>query len=163
MKITQGIAQNVAEKMVQKKRTEREKLYVELRKIVTEYASGKIPKEVLKTFKNHASYFEPKGYIYFVGNGFQYVSLGINGSLPLGNNNKFTPDDAISKPVRLLLDKIKDKTKEIDELYSEIKNALLHFRTYAKVQSEFKEAAIHLPKIQCEAVIINIEKIREKL
>lgn len=58
---------------------------------------------------------------------------------------------------------IKDLKRKAEQLHDEITTALIRLKTFKKVETEFKEAYIHLPKTVSQALVVNIDKIREKL
>lgn len=163
-RISKTLAQNVASKLVEKKRTELGKMRIELSEYIHDWYVTKIPKDVMKLFKAQKKWFSTRGSISFCGNGFNYKSFGFRTELPTGGDYNIMPDETCAKEVTLMVNAIEKKEDEIDRLHSEIKHALIGLKNYSNIEKEFPEAYKLLPKEnQCTAIMVNVDKIRERL
>lgn len=163
-RISKTLAQNVASKLVEKKLIELKKMREELSQYVHDWYVTKIPKDVMKLFKAQKKWFSTRGSISFCGNGFNYKSFGFRTELPTGGDYNIMPDETCAKEVTLMVNAIEKKEDEIGALRNEIECALIGLKNYSNIEKEFPEAYKLLPKEnQCTAIMVNVDKIRERL
>lgn len=161
-RITKQIAENVAIKLTEKQAKEIKDLQSELKDKFTEIYLKTIPKEVLDLFKKHPDFMETRSSMQLQGNGFNYQYIGLNASYPC-KNHVFTPSPQDAKILLSQINDVYNKKSELSKLKLEIETLVFGLRTYAKVKSEFPEAAPFLPKATSTALMVNISDLRKKL
>lgn len=164
-RITKDIANYVASKLTEKKKVEIEKLEKTFKENAYNAYLMKIPKDVMEISKKYKNYFKLIDQYKIAGNGWNYEYIYMNASLPScdGNYATIQLDEKTSQSLLKEHNNIKDLKRKKEQLQDEIFTALIRLGTFKKVENEFKEAYIHLPKSVSQALVVNIDKIREKL
>ena len=164
-RITKEIAKYVAGKLTDKKQTEINKLHKSFEENAFNAYLKKIPKDVLECFNKHKRYFETTTQLKMVGNGWNYEYISIGKELPSMNGSYPTPqfDEKTSQVLLKEYQKINELKAKLKPLKEEIETALIRLGTFKKVEIEFKEAYTHLPKTVSQSLVVNVDKIREKL
>ena len=164
-RITKEIAKYVAGKLTDKHKKEIEKVHNELKEMAYDAYSKKIPKDVLLAFEKNKSWMYKCESIRAVGNGFNHEYLYLSKQLPSKDGSYVTVqfDEKTSDKLRKHKNLLNSLNKKQEDLFDEIETALIRLGTFKKVEAEFKEAYIHLPKTVSQALVVNIDKIREKL
>jgi hypothetical protein len=164
-RITKQIAEEVAKKLVAKKR-ETLKLWKQVfSEKITKICHEKVPFEVLVVFEKHPKYFKTTNRFRPVGNGWNSQYLDLNTYLPNSNYDYFSFEMEVKTSNALLKEynKNKDEQKQIDELQRDLVNTLLNLKTYKSVTENFPEAVEHLPKIVNNTVALNLSDIRNRI
>jgi len=164
-RITKEIAKQVAVKLTETKRLEIEKLNKTFKENAFKAYEKKIPKEVLICFAKHPNYFDTTTQIKMIGNGWNHEYIDITSKLPSNDSSWPKPqfDEKTAQSLLKEYDKINKLKKEFSALKAEIENALIRLGTYKRVGEQFNEAYEHLPANISQALIVNVDKIREKL
>lgn len=164
-RITKDIANYVANRLTEKKSEEISKLQKSFEEISFKAYEKKIPKEVMDCFAKHKKYFDTTTQLRMVGNGWNYEYVSIGEELPT-NSGSYPNPSFDEKTNQLLLtqhQKISDLKSKLKPLKEEIITALIRLGTFKKVEIEFKEAYPFLPKTVSQSLVVNVDKIREKL
>ena len=164
-RITKEIANYVANKLTDKKKVEIEKLEKTFKENAYNAYLKKIPKDIIELSKKYKNYFKWIDQYKISGHGWNYEYIYMSASLPScdGNYATIQLDEKTSQSLLKEWQNIKDLKRKKELLHDEIFTALIRLGTFKKVETEFKEAYIHLPKTVSQALVVNIDKIREKL
>lgn len=166
MQISKMTAEQIATKLVEKKRKEVDELDQEIKKLCTEKAESQVPSEVHKLFKVHSEFVETACEAYLDGHGLsrEYIKLSKNVPAPNGYRVIIKMDAAFGKKILTLLNKKKDKNDATVKLKNEIIQALLTLRTSKQIIEKFPEAAALLPS-QSKGLLpaLNLKPIRDQL
>ncbi len=161
-RITKQIAENVTEKLVNKKRNELIQINDKISELATQIVLKNTPKEVLNLFKTRKNYFQSTSSVRFDNNDFKWEWFTLYETLP-SDNNHYPISDEESKKMFDLINK-RDKAKsDLRKLKSEIYQALINLKTFKRVESDFPEAFEFLPKNGSTALVVNVESIRKQL
>ena len=164
-RITIGISEGVANKLVAKKREEYQALCLAQREYADKLVINQTSAEVMKAFEKFPEYINSQ--ICFKADypGFGHGSFNTTKNLPCRESSNYI--DISEEEAKILLDMIdecKSVRKSIDELYLECKNTLLSLKTFKRVEEFFPEAAKFLPKNSASYLpAVNISKLQEKL
>lgn len=161
-RITKQISENLAVKLTEKQALKIKNLKANLEDIFTEMYLKTIPIEVIDFHSKFPKYTETRQNIQCTGNGFQWQYLNFNKSIP-SISNAFAPNEKDARILLKLLNEIEDKNSELSKLKREIEVLVFGLRTYAKVNSEFPEAAPFLPNSVPSDLMVNISDLRKKL
>jgi len=166
MRISQTLANQIALKMVKEKRSIQSELQVKYREYFTGVAEKKVPKDVMEFFKKHSEYVKTTSSMRVDGKGFNRLDVHLTRAIPSVSPNCYyehvdLTETEAEKGKKLHQEWLKMKDNN-DALEVEIETALINLRTYANVQKELPEAAIHLPE-QGLTVIVNTADLRKKL
>jgi len=162
MNITKQIASEVAILLLQKQANEIKSLNKDLETEFTEMVFKKIPVEVLDVFGKFSDYFGTRKSFQLSGNGFNYKWLSASRCLP-AKNASFCPDEKEAKRLLSIINKIDDKSNKYQDLLKEIEVTLFSLRTYKRVEENFPEAFVLLPKKQTVSLALNLSDLRNKL
>jgi len=163
-RITKQIAEEVAKKLVAKKRETLKLRTKEFSEKITKICHEKVPFEVLVVFEKHPNYFHQTSTFKPSGNGWNFQNLNLSHSLP-SQAGYFSFEMEVETSNELLkeFNKNKDEQKQIDELQRDLVNTLLNLKTYKSVTENFPEAVEHLPKIVNNTVALNLSDIRNRI
>jgi hypothetical protein len=165
MRITKQIANDVALKLLEKKREvlkEKEKnISFRLRHMVEKH----IPICVLDLSKKEPNYFTWSDNVSINGNGFNYKHFDLDKEVPSKHrfNTLFEPNETEAKELSSLINMFEKEKEEIKNLQKEIEITLFNLRTYNKVSENFPEALPFLPKGQNTSLSLNLSDLRNKL
>lgn len=165
MRITQQNANDVAEKLVQPKRVQLQKLLKEISDEVKAEYLKTVPASVLKLFKTEHGWLGTNERVQILNSTWHYTYINVSGSVPKPHNGsaKLLLDEATDKR----LGKIRDEADKLERLISETKReiaaTMLSLYTYAKVKDIFPEAYTLLPVKESKALMIDMNKLRAKL
>lgn len=164
-RITNKIAEDVANLMVQSKQEEINLKKEELKEYVTRIYRKSLPKEILNIYEKYPEYMIHCSSVQLTGKGFNHEYVNIHSSP--ARKDYYTvinikEEEDINK-IRNLYDHIKESNKNIKVLKLDIENALKNLRTYKKVESEFPEAFKHLPNKVSAEVSICLKSIKDRL
>lgn len=163
-RITNKIAEDVANLMVQSKQEEINLKKEELKEYVTRIYRKSLPKEIMDIYEKYPGYMIHCNLVQLSGKGFNHEYVNIHSSP--ARKDYYTViniDDEDADKVKNLYDHIKDSNKNIKALKRDIENALKNLRTYKKVESEFPEAFKHLPDKVSTEVSICLKSIKDRL
>lgn len=148
MVISKQLASEIAKHLTESNNVEINTLKKQLSDIVYKEYVKKVPKDVIKGFKENPDYFNVTTQIQLVGNGFNYDYITIAKAPYNYNSNRMTLTGDVGKQAEKLHVEIK-KLKEVKtNLFNEIESTLLALKTYKRIETEFKKAAKYLPKKQ---------------
>jgi len=164
-RITKDIANQVAKKLTDKRKIAVDKKYKEFQEDAFEAYKKKIPKDVLEFYATHKTWVKEVSQYKLIGHGWNHEYVYMSGLLPSkdGNYINVPLDEKTSKALLIKSDYVKEERQKIEVLKDEIITALLRLGTFKRVEAEFKEAYLLLPKTVSQALVVNIDKIREKL
>lgn len=164
-RITKEIAHYVAKQLCAKKLKEVEQNYIDLQTMASDSYLKKIPKDVLDFYSKNKNYCKTTCSFKLVGFGWNHEYINFGKELPSkdGNYITITLDEKTSVKLLALYNKHSVSKIEYSNLIEEIETALKRLSTYKRVELEFKEAFLLLPKSVSQSLVVNIDKIREKL
>lgn len=165
MQISQSLACLIANKLVENKQKEYDKLDKEYSEYVYDLYLSQTPDEVKAMFKKHADWFMTTNTVRLHGHGFNYEYCDVKKPVIKNSPN----DHAVLKLTEKIVAKINAYKKDLSKIKTErnnlkddIKTALLQLRTYKQIEKTFPEAAPWLPK-QSMALVVDVEPIRRRL
>jgi uncharacterized phage infection (PIP) family protein YhgE len=162
--VIQAIAQEVAEKLTEKKQQKIEALEKSFENKLKEEYLKTIPQDVLEAANKFPEYFNKTGCLYIHGNGWSHQYISITGSIiSKRNRDYFEPNQDIADVLKKDYNNIQKLQSEISELKRDIKATLIGLKTYNRVKTEFPEAFEFLPEKITTALALNINDIRKKL
>lgn len=163
--VTKAIAKEVAERMLTKKADEIKNLINKRDFFILCICRKNIKKEILDFYNKHKDYVRSTNQVTLNDNGFHGDYFYLNERIPSKNSSTMHVSMSVkdSKELLPLIDEIDGLEKQYKSLKIDIENALLSLKTYKKVSEEFKEAYGYLPNKISTSLVINIDKIREKL
>lgn len=166
MKISKDNARAIARKLTEKKQKEVDALDKQIRDFCQKLCEQKIPNPVYEIYKKHREYFENISFVQLIGNGANYESYSITEKLPSWTGYSTVKISLTEKQGDVytpLANKSKILHKELSALIDEIASTLLALGSDKKIRAEFPEAAKYLPTRSTQALIVNVDSIREKL
>ena len=169
MRITNAIAEEVAEEMVKEKASVLNELKHELRKFVRDEYYKSIPNEIIElSEKGFKDWFNEKCSVKFAGTnglGFNTVWFLNDEYLPAKcNSTSFTPSADVSEKIVKLQNEISKKEFQLSNLKNEIRVTLKSLSTYKRIEVEFNEAFEFLPTAKISTSLqVNISSLRKKL
>lgn len=161
-RITKSIAENVATKLTDKQAREIKELKEGLILKFTEIYLNQLPEHVKSAFGDHPDYFKQRISVNLNGNGFNWDCFYFTQQLPC-TGSTFEPSAKDASILVKISNNIEAMEKEFKQLKLEIETLVFGLRTYAKVKSEFPEAAPFLPETTSTALMVNISDLRKKL
>lgn len=161
-RITKLIAEEVSEKLVQKKQTELNNHNQQIKDYVTKVILNHTPKDVLLLSKTEPKYFRMTKQFRFNCNDFKWEYFSTNHSIP-SNDEHYNITETESKQIFKLIQKRDKLRKELRNLKDEIYQALINLKTFKRVQEEFPEASSFLPSKTNTSLVVNIDNIRKQL
>jgi hypothetical protein len=164
-RITKEIAKCVANKLTEKRKIAVDKKYKEFQVDSYEAYKKKIPKDVLEFYATHKTWVKEVNQYQLIGHGWNHEYVYMSDMLPSkdGNYIHVSLDEKTSKALLLKSDYVKDERQKIEVLKDEIENALVRLGTYKRVKEQFSEAYLLLSAHSSQALVVNVDKIREKL
>ena len=163
MNVTKQIAREVAIKLLKPKQDElkaiKDKLGIEAYKII----KSKIPHKVLLGFDYNKEYFKHSRNIQVRGYGFNFEWIEILYVLPYQNTAATELNQDEANILMPLWNQKNDKLEEIENLRTDLENAILTLRTYARIKEQLPEAYELLPDKTSTAISINLESIKTRL
>jgi len=162
MNVTKQIAREVAIKLLKPKQDElkaiKDKLGIEAYLIL----ASTIPANVIVGFEANKQYYHFTKTIQVRGYGFNFEWIEMSDILPYNSKTTELTQDQANSLMPLWIQKI-DKEKEIKELKTDLENAILTLRTYARIKEQLPEAYELLPDKTSTAISINLESIKTRL
>lgn len=165
-KISKETANAIAEKLTEKKRKEHDQVVDELRAFCLDLCKKKIPAPVMECYDKHKDYFRVISSVQCSGNGANHETINLGSKLPSWNNSwsvQLALNVENGKTFVKLINQRDRLQKQTEELHAEIKNALISLGTYNRIAVEFPEAAKLLPVRATMSLVVNVDKIRQKL
>lgn len=165
MQISQSLACLIANKLVENKQKEYDKLKKEYQDYVYDLYISQTPDEIKAIFKKHADWFMTTNIVRLHGHGFNYEYCEVQKPVIKNSPNEnavLKLSEKIVVKINSFLKAIQKAKDERNDLKSDIKTALLQLRTYKQIEKTFPEAAPWLPK-QNMALVVDVEPIRRRL
>lgn len=163
MRITKTIAEQVAKKMLAKIKEQVAEVDREKQSICTEYYATTLPDGLLDMFAKHPRYFNQSMVknANIIGLGKDNLWFGCN--MPVTYYDNLDVPESISEKIVAKVQAAKALNKKYDEMYEELVSSLLALRTYANVQKNLPEAAVHLPQVAERFLPSNLTSLKERL
>lgn len=163
MNVTKQVAREVAIALVKPKQDElkaiKDKLGIEAYKIIC----SKIPNKVIVAFDYNKEYFKHSKSKQVRGFGFNFEWLEMSHALPYKNTAATELNQDEANILLPLWNQKNDKLEEIENLRTDLENAILTLRTYARIKEQLPEAYELLPDKTSTAISINLESIKTRL
>lgn len=167
-RITKAIAEEIAGKLLAKKREKNEKRYKEIQDIITAIQEAKVPLEVMKLFNDSKTkgYIECHDQVFINGPGLNYDRISLTRKVPEATGT-YHPNIILDEATSLLVSKkLETYRKHVElnyDLEKKLTATLMALRTYNKVKSMFPEAAKYLPPVQstCTEIQCISELVKE--
>jgi len=159
-RITKQLAEEIANKLVEKLDVKLKTIDDQLAEIYYEEQIKIVPLSVMTIFESHPDYIHKttSGYLYYGG---QCVWIKGVKPFPCITKSNVTDKDICSKIEKLVSNQISTK-KERKELFEELQQTLLKLTTFNKIREYFPEASGFLPEPKME-IAINITDTRNRL
>lgn len=165
-RISQTVAQQIAVKLVAKKRILQSESQKEYREYFTEIAEKKVPKDVMEFFKKHSEYVKTTSNIRADGKGMSKLEVSLTRAIPSVSPNCYYDHIDLNETEATKGKKLYDawvKLKDTNnDLQSEIEATLISLRTYSNIEKELPEATQYLPQVGL-TVIVDTATLRKKL
>jgi hypothetical protein len=163
-KITKTLADEIANKLVQKLDIKIEDTNKQFRDILYSEALKQVPEDVLSQFYKDSTWVKTSKNSYFTFGGVNHVYYYFDKCFPCKNAETIVVKDAdISDKLTKLHNKLSDLSKKRKDLIVELTNTLLKLGTYNRVRESFPEAAEYLSSEAKMELAINIQDTRDKL
>lgn len=152
-RITKAIAEEVAIKLLAKRREKNEKRYEEISDIITAIQEAKVPIPIMVAFSNPKTkaYIENHNQVYLTGPGLNNDPIRLSRDVP-DPGGRYSPTIQLEGSTALLVSKKlevwKSNKDKNNELCEKAEATLLSLRTYKRVQDLFPEAAKFLPPVE---------------
>jgi hypothetical protein len=149
-RITRAIAEEMAQKLLEKKYEANKKRYNEIAEMLEVIVESKIPKDIMKVFNDPISknYIDSRSSVYINGQGLNHDYILLNKALPCNRSSSILLSDEKALYISKKLEIWKKNKKKNSELLQKTTETLVSLRTYKKVQDLFPEAAVFLPPVQ---------------
>lgn len=165
-RITRSIAEEVAKKLLIKKREKNQKRYDEISEILTSVQESKVPMGIMKMFNDIKTkhFFKTHSTVNINGEGLNHDYIHLCREVP--SVTSYGPSIILEKELALNISKRlqdwKSHRNKLNDLETQTVETLVALRTYKKVQDLFPDAAQYLPKVettcanlQCISLIVN--------
>lgn len=152
-RITKAIAEEMAYKLLEKKREKNEKRLEEIQAIITAVQEAKVPLHIMKAFNDPSTkgYIEIHDQVNVNGQGLNYDRIKLNRKVPEATG-QYCPSILLEDSTALLISKKLEVWKNHQEKYRELltktEATLMALRSYKKVHDLFPDAAKYLPPVQ---------------
>lgn len=165
MRMSQELARQISYRMTEKKTKEVEKLYLDLRKYVTDEYNAITPKAVKMMFKKHPEWLYTTNTVKLEGCGFRYEYVTtITKVIANKQSDAFMPvNKEVYGEALKLLNKHAEAKKAVESLQAEIRTALNGLKTFTQIQKHLPEAVKYLPKSTSMKLMVNFDTLREKI
>lgn len=164
MNISKTTAHEVAKKVTEKKKQVIDDLQIEFSEHLEAIYKKQIPAGVLSEFGKNKAYFKTTSSTSIVGEGFDFRRENFTKNLPYKDNNAITKPSPEEAAVLIKISNgIDNLKKEYEQTRKEVEAALISLRTYKRIEENFPEAFLFLPKQQNTALVVNLESLRRKL
>lgn len=150
-RITRAIAEEVASKLLAKKREKNEKRYKEIQDIVTAIQESKVPRNIMLAYNDPAtkSFIETHSNVNLNGPGLNYDRVRLSRSVPHGSEStSIILDDATSLLISKKFEVYRKHQNYLNDLEVKTTETLVALRSYKKVHDLFPDAAKFLPPVQ---------------
>lgn len=131
--------------------------------IVNEYIEKNTPDKVVECFKSNPEYFAKGDYnsVYFNGQHIGYSRI----ITPIKYNANCVEvgDGKVGNKLVRIKQRQEKLEQKRDQLFREIKGALLSLRTYKKISEQFPEAVEYLDEPVKNELVVNLDSIRKQL
>lgn len=162
-RITNAVAQKIAEKLTEIKKNEIAKIEETINGIAYEIHYNSIPELVLKAFKDNPNYFNSHSSMNLFGPGLDHQSVKLRQRLP-GKNYLISVGERDAGQLVKLFNKVADKKKNLKGLKEAIIISLINLRTFKNIEANFPEAfALLPPPNTTTALAIDLSALRNQL
>lgn len=163
-RMSKDLAHTIADQLTKNKSAEIKKLEAQFEKeIVAEYAK-QIPASIRRMFKKFPGYFRTTTQIRIHAAGFNYKYVSFKKELPEHNSERGVKLDAEQATYFKKLDNnIELLQEKVNNLHKEITAALIGLNSFAKIQKDFPEAVPFIPVSTSQALMIDMDKLRERI
>lgn len=163
-RINRAGAQEVANKLLDKRDKQVKQLRQDYLLMLTEEAERQVPDNIMKFFKDNHNWMSSQTSCYMNGHGFNGESFSMIRDVPKQHGHemiKLTKDfaDKLKKAIHAH-EKERDEVKALRE---SIVVALCNLRTFKNIQEHLPEAVPFLPKSDNTELIVNFSDIRKKI
>jgi hypothetical protein len=166
MVISQEKAAVIATILCQKQKEYRDLLEKNFKSAVYDAYQKQTPQQVKNVAKNFPDWVKFAKSVHLDGHGFNRETFNVEKSVISNSGNYYCILNLTSTFAPSLKKKHNEWLKACEDykkLLVEVKNALLALKTYARITEKFPEAAKHLPKTTVNALVINVDDVRNKL
>jgi hypothetical protein len=165
-KITKSLAKEIAEIICRKAFTEKVKgIEKEIKDYCSKLAEQTIESDIVKFFSKYPDYVRTRSYFNFVSGGLEPFGVYTN-YIPSKESSCYRTIEVSRDEYEQIRSKHENKRQlnsDHDLLFTQIESTLVSLGTFKRVEEQFPEAAIYLPKAsenQTTVIALPIQDIR---